>query len=381
MQRSGVNILDPVGEVLGREEYDQWWFVQGRRYYLKDHLGSTRVVLDGNGSVVETRDHYPFGLEMPGRSFVSGQRTKENFTGHELDDESGLVYAGARYYMPGVGRWTSVDPLGGDYPGSSPYNYALNNPANLFDPTGLCPESVKHGEVWQGARCYRPNGEEIVVEASRISGASSFTHDGTLYFDASTREGRDGLYHTLRANPNLVGHVLSGNYSLGAQQVAMTASIHNAHALALRIALETGADVAMVVSLMSGVGTVTGVGAFLLRRGGVRHFTKQGAIGIIQTSGSIGLRSSFAETGLRYSAVPLGGSLAAANRAAVGLGFSSAGQALPTLRVGVRTTDLAGPAFRNAASGRFVSDLYGISVFGGVGVGGSAPAFYFYFTE
>ena len=161
MQRSGVNILDPVGEVLGREEYDQWWFVQGRRYYLKDHLGSTRVVLDGNGSVVETRDHYPFGLEMPGRSFVSGQKTRENFTGHELDDESGLVYAGARYYMPGIGRWASVDPLADMYASHSPYNYVLNNPLILTDPTGECP--IEYYDVNGIAVC-----KEVVVVADRF---------------------------------------------------------------------------------------------------------------------------------------------------------------------------------------------------------------------
>ena len=71
---------------------------------------------------------------MPGRSFVSGQKAKETFTGHELDDESGLVYAGARYYMPNIGRWTSVDPLAAKYPDWSPYNYPANYPLIVIDP-------------------------------------------------------------------------------------------------------------------------------------------------------------------------------------------------------------------------------------------------------
>lgn len=113
--------------------------------YLKDHLGTTRVVLDESGTVVETRDHYPFGMEMPGRSYVSGTKAKENFTGHELDDETGLIYAGARYYMPAVGRWTSVDPLADMYASHSSYNYVLNNPVELFDPDGRCVSQDRMG--------------------------------------------------------------------------------------------------------------------------------------------------------------------------------------------------------------------------------------------
>lgn len=63
-------------------------------------------------------------------------RGKENFTGHELDAETGMLYAGARYYMPNIGRWASVGPLAGLYPGHSPYNYVLNNPLRLVDPDG-----------------------------------------------------------------------------------------------------------------------------------------------------------------------------------------------------------------------------------------------------
>ena len=53
------------------------------------------------------------------------------------------------------------------------YNYVLNNPAGLWDPTGLCPEGVKHGEVWEtdsGEQllCYNEgNDEGVVVEAER----------------------------------------------------------------------------------------------------------------------------------------------------------------------------------------------------------------------
>jgi len=62
-----------------------------------------------------------------------------------------MHYAGARYYMSALGRWTSMEPLLKGNPkrllekGMGPllrtsgYNYSLNNPANLTDPDGRCP--------------------------------------------------------------------------------------------------------------------------------------------------------------------------------------------------------------------------------------------------
>ena len=78
------------------------------------------------------------------------QPPSEDYTGHELDDATGLHYAGARYYMSALGRWTTTDPILRANPkellkqdarllGMSPYNYAFANPTNLTDPTGECP--------------------------------------------------------------------------------------------------------------------------------------------------------------------------------------------------------------------------------------------------
>jgi len=62
---------------------------------------------------------------------------KWKFTGHELDRETGLYYAKARYYDPKMSVFLSVDPMLEKYPSWSPYNYTLNNPINLVDPTGM----------------------------------------------------------------------------------------------------------------------------------------------------------------------------------------------------------------------------------------------------
>jgi RHS repeat-associated protein len=127
------NILAPDGRVIGRREGS------AKRLYVTDHLGTTRAVINETGTVVESRDYDPYGLEMNGRGWVSGAATKEGFTGHHYDRSTGLVYAGARYYLPGIGRWMAVDPLAEGYPGWSPYNYVLNNPLRYTDPTGECP--------------------------------------------------------------------------------------------------------------------------------------------------------------------------------------------------------------------------------------------------
>ena len=92
-----------------------------------------RATVDEDGDLISYDDYYPFGLQMPQRSLVGDNKTREKFTGHELDEESGLLYVGARYYMPEIGRWLSADPVD-QY--ASPYTYVGNNPLGLVDPTG-----------------------------------------------------------------------------------------------------------------------------------------------------------------------------------------------------------------------------------------------------
>ena len=50
-----------------------------------------------------------------------------------------MLYAGARFYMPNLGRWTSVDPQAARAPGWSTYNYVFNNPLRYVDPDGEFP--------------------------------------------------------------------------------------------------------------------------------------------------------------------------------------------------------------------------------------------------
>ncbi len=105
-------------------------------YYLKDHLGSTRAVVNSSGTVVEAHDYYPFGLLMPGRDYQSGSETKEKFMGKEWDEERSAYHLGARPLMAVFGRFPSPDRFADEYPSLSPYQYAANNPINFIDVNG-----------------------------------------------------------------------------------------------------------------------------------------------------------------------------------------------------------------------------------------------------
>ena len=111
----------------------------GRRYFLKDHLGSVRTTVDRNGNIVGRDDYYPFGLAMPGRSSNSSNPNDDyKFTGYELDNEArlDLYHANARGYDPVLGRFLQIDRFYHKYPGISSYAYVLNNPVGLTDVTG-----------------------------------------------------------------------------------------------------------------------------------------------------------------------------------------------------------------------------------------------------
>jgi RHS repeat-associated protein len=108
-----------------------------RYYYLKDHLGSIRVIVDEVGNIVRSDDYDPWGMILEGRSTDNNyHNAKYKFTGKERDVETGYLYFGARYYDSRIGRWLAIDPLFKKYPGLSPYAYTLNNPVRFIDLEG-----------------------------------------------------------------------------------------------------------------------------------------------------------------------------------------------------------------------------------------------------
>ncbi len=109
-------------------------------FYHPDHLGTATFLTDINGLPYEFFLNLPFGETMAEQhSQTEDYINRWKFTGHELDKETGLYYAGARYYDPKVSFWLSVDPLAEKYPSWNPYNYTLQNPINYIDPDGKNP--------------------------------------------------------------------------------------------------------------------------------------------------------------------------------------------------------------------------------------------------
>src|SRR4029077_12273990 len=76
------------------------------QFHLGDHLGSSNVVVDSSGTLVNREEFTPYGET----SFGSFARKRYRFTGKERDEESGLNYHAARYYAFGLARWLSCDP-------------------------------------------------------------------------------------------------------------------------------------------------------------------------------------------------------------------------------------------------------------------------------
>jgi RHS repeat-associated protein len=133
---------------------------KGRRYFVKDHLGSVRATVDRDGVVIGHDDYYPFGLVMPGRSSNSANPNDNyKFTGHERDDEAGLTldYMMGRNYDPIIGRFLQIDPMYNQRYGLSPYNYAQNNPLVRIDPNGMLDILI------QGA-----NGSSVNIETDLV---------------------------------------------------------------------------------------------------------------------------------------------------------------------------------------------------------------------
>ncbi|MGW1718187.1 SpvB/TcaC N-terminal domain-containing protein [Streptomyces sp. NPDC002156] len=115
-------------------------------YYHGDHLGSTAYGTDEKGRVAEHLDYFPSGEVWVDEN--KGSDNPYQFSGKELDKETGYTYHGDRYYDARSGLWQSSDPALGDYLGGAPnggvytpanlssYAYGINNPLKFTDNSG-----------------------------------------------------------------------------------------------------------------------------------------------------------------------------------------------------------------------------------------------------
>lgn len=106
-------------------------------YYLKDHQGNNRVVINQASTVEQINHYYPFGGLFEVNTTTSGIQSYK-YNGKELDRIHGVDWYDyeARMYDGALGRFTTVDPLTEKYYSTNLYAYCKNNPINRIDPDG-----------------------------------------------------------------------------------------------------------------------------------------------------------------------------------------------------------------------------------------------------
>ena len=136
-------------------------------------LGTVRAVVTGEktgvgkAEIVSLTDYYPYGMDLPGRSFLS-EAYRYGYQGSERDPEMSGGAGYTTYFRaldPRIGRWLTPDPK--VFPWQSPYVSMDGNPVALVDPWGA---STGGGKPPKGATT-NPLGEgkEVTILATDLS--------------------------------------------------------------------------------------------------------------------------------------------------------------------------------------------------------------------
>ncbi|MBL7706324.1 MAG: RHS repeat-associated core domain-containing protein [Taibaiella sp.] len=141
LERQTVHISDDAGRIamlekrtIGTDDAEEVL----TRYVYSNHLQSASLELDEEADIISYEEYHPYGTTafQAKNASINAVAKRYRYTGKERDEESGLYYHGARYYIPWLCRWTAIDPLESKYAGMSPYNYCENNPIKNIDDDG-----------------------------------------------------------------------------------------------------------------------------------------------------------------------------------------------------------------------------------------------------
>jgi len=160
-------------------------------YFLKDHLGNTRVSFEADDGTINTTaetHYYPFGMTLHGlnqplRHHRDPVKSQYLYNGKELQSDNGLEWYdyGARFYDAQLGRWTTPDPLAAEAPGWTPYRFGFCSPINFTDPEGLFEDWFQNelrGDVYYNSEM-RKGDESKLGEGWIYMGKNEMFSDGT----------------------------------------------------------------------------------------------------------------------------------------------------------------------------------------------------------
>ncbi len=147
-ERQTLHVMDDerrIAMIETRTEGDDGSPERLVRYQFSNLLGSACVETDATGRVISYEEFHPYGTTsyQAVDKDIKAAYKRYRFTGMERDRESGLEYHSARYYIPWLGRWLSVDPFNlqavihTTSNRMNGYIYAKSNPALYHDPDGL----------------------------------------------------------------------------------------------------------------------------------------------------------------------------------------------------------------------------------------------------
>lgn len=119
------------------------------KYYVTDHLGSTRAIVNQDGKTVEAIfDYMPYGTE---HTYASSPTAGADyrFTGKERQDFFNMedIYDSQARFQSISGRFMTIDPLAEKYYPISPYAYCAGNPVRYIDPDGRQVHPAGEGEL------------------------------------------------------------------------------------------------------------------------------------------------------------------------------------------------------------------------------------------
>ncbi|WP_175402792.1 RHS repeat-associated core domain-containing protein [Mangrovivirga cuniculi] len=159
--------------------------------------------LDQDRNIITYDEYHPFGTTAfrAENNAIEAKAKRYRYTGMEQDEESGLNYHTARYYLPWLGRWGSADPIGIEG-GRNLYAYTNNNPIKLVDASGK--------QAYQ--RHFNRNIVDLIVASGNQAVIDRLllpTDNGGYRFNTNRRSGFNA------------GHTVSGDRTSQLQELAI----------------------------------------------------------------------------------------------------------------------------------------------------------------